>query len=72
MRLLSRENLSLPLAYVCYESRKAVKAAGYSLAFEDESREGDVGVWYHPGKDTLDRTIWAPGDLLFAGNEQIT
>ena len=58
MRLLSREGLDMPLAHACYESRQVVQDEGYSLAFADVDREGDTGVWYHPGRDILERTIW--------------
>ena len=33
MKLISREGLEMPLAHVCYESRRVVKQAGYLRVF---------------------------------------
>ncbi|KAI1779432.1 hypothetical protein F4818DRAFT_140620 [Hypoxylon cercidicola] len=63
MQLLERESLRLPLAHVCFESREAVRRAGYVLAFRDEDEPDDPGVWFHPRKDVIERTIWGPGDF---------
>ncbi|KAI1193119.1 hypothetical protein F5X97DRAFT_315279 [Nemania serpens] len=62
MQLLNRFELRMPLASVCFESRRVVKEAGYILAFRDEDEANDTGVWFHPQRDTIDRTIWGPGD----------
>ncbi len=62
-QLLERGHLKMPLAHVCPESRQLVKKAGYVLAFRDENHPDDPGVWFHPGKDVIERTIWAPGDI---------
>ncbi|KAI1117981.1 hypothetical protein F5Y14DRAFT_292339 [Nemania sp. NC0429] len=62
MQLLNRYQMRMPLASVCFESRRVVKEAGYVLAFRDEDEVGDTGVWFHPRRDTIDRTIWGPGD----------
>ncbi|RYO76973.1 hypothetical protein DL762_009565 [Monosporascus cannonballus] len=63
MQLLERRHLKMPLAHVCFESRRIVKEAGYILTFQDENRPGDPGVWFHPQKDVIERTIWGPGDI---------
>ncbi|XXG94022.1 hypothetical protein Hte_000273 [Hypoxylon texense] len=63
MRLLDRASLRLPLAHVCFEAREAVRRAGYRLAFRDEDEPGDPGVWFHPRRDVIERTIWGPGDF---------
>lgn len=63
MQLLERASLRLPLAHVCFESREAVRRAGYRLAFRDEDEPGDPGVWFHPRRDVIERTIWGPGDF---------
>ncbi|KAI5867094.1 hypothetical protein GGS23DRAFT_603211 [Durotheca rogersii] len=63
MQLLERGALRLPLAHVCAESRRAVRRAGYVLAFRDEDRPADPGVWFHPRRDLIERTIWGPGDF---------
>ncbi|KAI0175720.1 hypothetical protein GGR52DRAFT_570710 [Hypoxylon sp. FL1284] len=63
MQLLERGKLRMPLAYVCFESRQAVRRAGYVLAFRDEDEPDDPGVWFHPRKDVIERTIWGPGDF---------
>ncbi|KAI1498750.1 hypothetical protein F5X99DRAFT_392543 [Biscogniauxia marginata] len=63
MEVLNREILKMPLAHVCFESRRIVKEAGYILAFKDEDRPDNPGVWYHPHKDRTERTMWGPGDL---------
>ncbi|RYO97633.1 hypothetical protein DL764_007270 [Monosporascus ibericus] len=63
MQLLERRHLKMPLAHVCFESRRIVKEAGYMLAFQDENRPADPGVWFHPQKDVIERTIWGPGDI---------
>ncbi|KAI6093484.1 hypothetical protein F4821DRAFT_220712 [Hypoxylon rubiginosum] len=63
MQLLERASLRLPLAHVCFESREAVRRAGYKLAFRDEDESEDPGVWFHPRKDVIERTIWGPGDF---------
>lgn len=62
-QLLSRAHLQLPLAHVCFEARRAVRDAGYILAFGDPNEPDDPGVWFHPQKDKVERTIWAPGDI---------
>ncbi|KAI0596495.1 hypothetical protein F4775DRAFT_564797 [Biscogniauxia sp. FL1348] len=63
MQLLNRDGLKMPLAHVCYEARRVVKEAGYVLAFRDEDQPGDPGVWFHPQRDLIERTIWGPGDF---------
>ncbi|OTA98468.1 hypothetical protein M426DRAFT_17369 [Hypoxylon sp. CI-4A] len=63
MQLLERGNLKMHLAAVCFESREAVKKAGYILAFRDEDEPDDPGVWFHPRRDIIERTIWGPGDF---------
>ncbi|KAI1158388.1 hypothetical protein F5B18DRAFT_656709 [Nemania serpens] len=62
MQLLNRYQLGMPLASVCFESRRVIKEAGYVLAFRDDDEPNDTGVWFHPRRDTIDRTIWGPGD----------
>ncbi|KAI1183072.1 hypothetical protein F5B17DRAFT_154095 [Nemania serpens] len=62
MQLLNRYQLKMPLASVCFESRRVVKEAGYILAFRDEDEVNNTGVWFHPGRDIIDRTVWGPGD----------
>ncbi|KAI1491906.1 hypothetical protein F5X96DRAFT_668272 [Biscogniauxia mediterranea] len=63
MQLLNRDGLKMPLAHVCFESRRVVKEAGYVLAFRDEDQPEDPGVWFHPQRDMIERTIWGPGDF---------
>ncbi|OTA69239.1 hypothetical protein K449DRAFT_418701 [Hypoxylon sp. EC38] len=53
----------MPLAHVCYESRQAVRKAGYVLAFRDEDEPDDPGVWFKPYHDIIERTLWGPGDF---------
>ncbi|KAI3320110.1 hypothetical protein HD806DRAFT_247213 [Xylariaceae sp. AK1471] len=62
MQLLNRSELKMPLAHVCFETRRLVKESGYVLAFRDEDEPNDPGVWFHPRKDRIERTIWGPGD----------
>lgn len=62
MQLLNRSELKMPLAHVCFEARRVVRESGYTLAFRDEDEPGDPGVWFHPRKDRIERTIWGPGD----------
>ncbi|KAI0395815.1 hypothetical protein F5Y17DRAFT_422386 [Xylariaceae sp. FL0594] len=62
MQLLNRSELRMPLAHACYESRRVVREAGYVLAFRDEDEPLDPGVWFHPRKDYIERSIWGPGD----------
>ncbi|KAJ3566305.1 hypothetical protein NPX13_g7182 [Xylaria arbuscula] len=62
MQLLNRSELKMPLAHVCFEARRIVNESGYVLAFRDEDEPDDTGVWFHPKRDHIDRTIWGPGD----------
>ncbi|KAK5634182.1 hypothetical protein RRF57_009896 [Xylaria bambusicola] len=62
MQLLNRSELKMPLAHACFESRRVVKESGYVLAFRDEDEPEDTGVWFHPRRDRIERTIWGPGD----------
>lgn len=62
MQLLNRAELKMPLAHVCFESRRVVRESGYVLAFRDEDEPDDPGVWFHPRRDRIERTIWGPGD----------
>lgn len=62
MQLLNRSELKMPLASVCYEARRIVKETGYVLAFRDEDEPSDPGIWFHPRRDRIERTIWGPGD----------
>ncbi|GAW14460.1 hypothetical protein ANO14919_038630 [Xylariales sp. No.14919] len=62
MQLLNRSELKMPLAHVCFEARRIVKESGYLLAFRDEDEPEDPGVWFHPRRDRIERTIWGPGD----------
>ncbi|KAI0455440.1 hypothetical protein F5B21DRAFT_503257 [Xylaria acuta] len=62
MQLLNRSDLKMALAHVCFEARRIVKESGYVLAFRDEDEPNDPGVWFHPRKDRIERTIWGPGD----------
>ncbi|KAI1754241.1 hypothetical protein F4782DRAFT_493711 [Xylaria castorea] len=62
MQLLNRSDLKMTLAHVCFEARRIVKESGYILAFRDEDEPNDPGVWFHPRKDRIERTIWGPGD----------
>ncbi|KAI0554092.1 hypothetical protein F4679DRAFT_527049 [Xylaria curta] len=62
MQLLNRSDLKMTLAHVCFEARRIVKESGYVLAFRDEDEPNDPGVWFHPRKDQIERTIWGPGD----------
>ncbi|KAI0190275.1 hypothetical protein EV127DRAFT_481354 [Xylaria flabelliformis] len=62
MQLLNRSDLKMTLAHVCFEARRIVKESGYVLAFRDEDEPNDPGVWFHPRKDRIERTIWGPGD----------
>ncbi|KAH8675931.1 hypothetical protein BX600DRAFT_189880 [Xylariales sp. PMI_506] len=59
---LNRCELRLTLAHVCFESRRVVRDSGYVLAFRDEDRPDDPGVWFHPKRDVLERTLWGPGE----------
>ncbi|KAI0008567.1 hypothetical protein F4779DRAFT_427609 [Xylariaceae sp. FL0662B] len=63
MQLLGRESLKLPLAHVCFESRRVVQDAGYILAFRDEDEPDDPGVWFNPYRDVIERTLWGPCDF---------
>ncbi|KAH9909292.1 hypothetical protein F4778DRAFT_793320 [Xylariomycetidae sp. FL2044] len=63
MQLLDRGELKMPLAHVCFESRRVVRESGYVLAFRDEDEPDDPGVWFHPRRDIIERTIWGPGDF---------
>ena len=63
-QLLSRGHLRMPLAHVCFESRRIVEKDGYVLSFQDEDTPGDTGVWFHPQNDVLEPTIWGPGDNI--------
>ncbi|KAF3055546.1 hypothetical protein GL218_07221 [Daldinia childiae] len=60
MLLIDRSHLRMPLAHVCFESRQLVQKAGYVLAFRDEDEPDDPGVWFHPRRDVIERTIWGP------------
>ncbi|KAI1376307.1 hypothetical protein F4677DRAFT_88315 [Hypoxylon crocopeplum] len=62
MQLLERSGLRMPLAHVCFESRQVVRKAGYVLAFRDEDNPDDPGVYFHPRRDVIERTLWGPGD----------
>ncbi|TGJ86295.1 hypothetical protein E0Z10_g2461 [Xylaria hypoxylon] len=62
MQLLNRSELKIPLAHVCFEARRVVRDSGYGLAFRDEDESEDPGVWFHPRRDRIERTIWGPGD----------
>ncbi|KAI0516861.1 hypothetical protein F5B22DRAFT_606801 [Xylaria bambusicola] len=62
MQLLNRSELKMPLAHACFEARRVVRESGYVLAFRDEDEAGDTGVWFHPRRDRIERTIWGPGD----------
>ncbi|KAI1265967.1 hypothetical protein F5Y18DRAFT_33846 [Xylariaceae sp. FL1019] len=63
MEILNRSELKMPLAHVCYESRRIVREAGYVLAFRDEDEPEDPGLWFHPKRDRIERTIWGrPGE----------
>ncbi|KAI3328133.1 hypothetical protein F4824DRAFT_506883 [Ustulina deusta] len=62
MQLLNRSELKMPLAHACFEARRVVKESDYVLAFRDEDEPEDPGVWFHPRKDRVERTIWGPGD----------
>ncbi|KAI1170820.1 hypothetical protein F4777DRAFT_91107 [Nemania sp. FL0916] len=62
MQLLNRSELKMPLAWACFEARRIVREAGYVLAFRDEDEPDDPGVWFHPRRDRIERTIWGPGD----------
>lgn len=62
MQLLNRSDLKMTLAHVCFEARRVVKESGYVLAFRDEDEPNDPGVWFHPRRDRIERTIWGPGD----------
>ncbi|KAI1447777.1 hypothetical protein F5Y02DRAFT_415775 [Annulohypoxylon stygium] len=63
MQLLERSSLRMPIAHVCFESRQVVLKAGYRLAFRDEDEPDDPGVFFHPRKDVIERTLWGPGDF---------
>ncbi|KAI0844200.1 hypothetical protein F5Y00DRAFT_249266 [Daldinia vernicosa] len=60
MQLIERSHLRMPLAHVCFESRRLVEKMGYVLAFRDEGEPDDPGVWFHPRRDVVERTIWGP------------
>ena len=62
-QLLRRGHLRMPLAHVCFESRRIVEEAGYVLSFRDDDSPGDTGVWFHPRKDIFEPTLWGPGDI---------
>ncbi|KAI0383735.1 hypothetical protein F5Y04DRAFT_19906 [Hypomontagnella monticulosa] len=62
-RLIGRDRLQMPLAHVCYESRQVVKKAGYILDFRETDEPNDPGVYFHPQKDIVEKTIWDRGDL---------
>ncbi|KAI2638218.1 hypothetical protein GGS21DRAFT_510181 [Xylaria nigripes] len=62
MSLLNRSEVRMPLAHVCFEARRVVRESGYVLAFRDEDEPDDTGVWFHPRKDWIERSIWGPGD----------
>ncbi|KAI1433623.1 hypothetical protein GGR50DRAFT_695865 [Xylaria sp. CBS 124048] len=64
MQLLNRSELKMHLAHVCFEARRVVRQSGYVLAFRDEDEPDDPGVWFHPRKDRIERTIWGPGDWV--------
>ncbi|KAI0125842.1 hypothetical protein BJ170DRAFT_450601 [Xylariales sp. AK1849] len=59
---LDRGTLKLVLSQVCFESRRVVKESGYVLAFRDEERPDDPGIWFNPRRDLLERTLWGPGE----------
>jgi predicted GNAT superfamily acetyltransferase len=63
MQILERAPLKMLLTQVCFESRRVVKESGYVLAFRDEDRQDDPGLWFNPRKDVIERTIWGPGDF---------
>ncbi|KAI1213835.1 uncharacterized protein F4807DRAFT_456383 [Annulohypoxylon truncatum] len=63
MQLLERSSLRMPIAHVCFESRQVVLKAGYRLAFRDEDEPDDPGVFFHPHRDVIERTLWGPGDF---------
>ncbi|KAI0202888.1 hypothetical protein F4808DRAFT_458594 [Astrocystis sublimbata] len=62
MQLLNRSDVKMPLAHVSFEARRIVEESGYVLAFRDEDNPDDPGVWFHPRRDQIERTIWGPGD----------
>ncbi|KAI0154786.1 hypothetical protein GGR57DRAFT_96291 [Xylariaceae sp. FL1272] len=62
MEILNRSELKMPLAHICYESRRIVREAGYVLAFRDEDEPDDPGLWFNPKRDRIERTIWGPGE----------
>ncbi|KAI1341456.1 hypothetical protein F5Y15DRAFT_357009 [Xylariaceae sp. FL0016] len=66
MQLLERAPLKMPLAHVCFESRRVIREAGYVLAFGEEDEPDDPGVWFNPSWDIIDRTLWGPGDFMHA------
>ncbi|KAI0103197.1 hypothetical protein GGR51DRAFT_524988 [Nemania sp. FL0031] len=66
MQVLNRSELKVSLASTCFEARRIVKEAGYRLAFRDEDQVDDPGIWFHPQKDKIERTIWGPGDWSMA------
>lgn len=57
---LNRGELKMVLSQVCYESRRVVEKSGYVLAFRDRDDPNDTGVWFHPKRDILERTLWGP------------
>lgn len=59
---LERDTLRMALPRVCFESRRVVQEAGYVLAFRDDADPDDRGIWFHPRKDVLERTLWGPGE----------
>ncbi|KAK6196881.1 hypothetical protein LQW54_011084 [Pestalotiopsis sp. IQ-011] len=60
---LNRKDLEAPaLARTCGEARRVLRESGYGLAFRDEDDPRDAGVWFNPSRDTLERTLWGPGE----------
>ncbi|KAI0890666.1 uncharacterized protein GGS22DRAFT_16707 [Annulohypoxylon maeteangense] len=57
MDLVERGSLRIPIAHVCFESRQVVLKAGYILAFGDKYEPDDPGVFFRPGKDTINRKL---------------
>ncbi|KAF7519960.1 hypothetical protein G7054_g12915 [Neopestalotiopsis clavispora] len=61
---LNRAETARPpaLPQTCQEARRVFRESGYVLAFRDEDNAADPGVWFHPGRDVLERTLWGPGE----------
>ncbi|ETS87416.1 hypothetical protein PFICI_01244 [Pestalotiopsis fici W106-1] len=60
---LNRTAVGVPaLPQTSSEARRVFRESGYVLAFRDEDNSADPGVWFHPGRDTLERTLWGPGE----------